>query len=215
LVRTASHAYFAQVVSALRLPEEQPDQLQIRLKTPDIWKAVQNITTVEELGLVAKLMAHVAGAIQGASPEAVLKAIRAAKDSTDVTAARPLRSAEYDRLVNAPLEPPGVVVDPGVEFAAFRVPPSKIDLPKGIRGLVVVPELREVRVQVSFSRFDSVSANLQGEFDFEGRQVKPAVLTLPTYENSCCSKRATATWHCSPQLRVAMTSIPPMRRRCR
>jgi hypothetical protein len=40
--------------------------------------------------------------------------------------------------------------------------------------------MREVRVQVSFSRFDSVGANLQGEFDFEGRKVKPAVLTLPT-----------------------------------
>ncbi len=37
-----------------------------------------------------------------------------------------------------------------------------------------------MRVQVSFSRFDSVGANLQGEFDFEGREVKPAVLTSPT-----------------------------------
>src|SRR5690606_7489851 len=66
------------------------------------------------------------------------------------------------------------------QFAAFRVPKNKVDLPKGVRGLVVVPELREVRVQVSFSRFDSVGANLQGEYDFEGRQVKPAVLTNPT-----------------------------------
>ena len=48
------------------------------------------------------------------------------------------------------------------------------------RAASVVPELREVRVQVSFSRFDSIGANLQGEYDFAGRKVKPAVLTLPT-----------------------------------
>jgi hypothetical protein len=48
-----------------------------------------------------------------------------------------------------------------------------------VRGLVIVPELREVRVQVSFSRFDSVSANLQGEFDFDRSGLKPAPLTLP------------------------------------
>ena len=60
------------------------------------------------------------------------------------------------------------------------MPKHRIDLPKGIRGLVIVPELREVRVQVSFSRFDSIEANLQGEYDFKDRKVKPSALTLPT-----------------------------------
>ena len=69
LVRTASHAYFAQVVSALRLPEPDPDPLRLRLKAPDVWKVVQKITTPEELTLVTKLMDHVAGAIQGHSTE--------------------------------------------------------------------------------------------------------------------------------------------------
>jgi len=56
----------------------------------------------------------------------------------------------------------GAAVPPaGAQFAAYRIPKQHIDLPKGVRGLVIVPELREVRVQVSFSRFDSVGANLQ------------------------------------------------------
>ena len=180
LVRTASHAYFAQVVSALRLPDPEPDPLRIRLRAKDVWKAVQKVTSVDEIAMLAKLQDFVGSAIQGYSNEAVLKAIRAENDAAGVTAERPLRSAEFDRLANAPVEPPGVVVDPGVQFAAFRVPKNKIDLPPNVRGLVVVPELREVRVQVSFSRFDSIGANLQGEYDFEGRDVKPAVLTLPT-----------------------------------
>lgn len=180
LVRTASDAYFAQVVSALRLPDPEPDPLRLRLRAKDVWKAVQKATTVEELGVLARLMEHVGSAIQGHSLEAVLAAIRAENDSAGATAERPLRAAEYERLVKAPIELPGVQPDPGVQFAAYRVPKHKVDLPPGISGLVVVPELREVRVQVSFSRFDSVGANLQGEFEFEGRSVKPAVLTLPT-----------------------------------
>src|SRR4029077_16556999 len=112
--------------------------------------------------------------------EAVLAAIRAEHESAEGTSERPLRSAEYERLTTAPPEQRGILPEPVVTFAAYRVPTSRIELPKGVRGLVVVPEMREVRVQVSFSRFDSVGANLQGEFDFEKRPVKPAVLTLPT-----------------------------------
>jgi hypothetical protein len=77
------------------------------------------------------------------------------------------------------VEQPGIVPDRGVEFAAYRVPSRRVVLPAGVAGLVLVPELREVRVQVSFSRFDTVSANLQGEFDFQDRRVKPAALTMP------------------------------------
>lgn len=180
LVRTASHAYFAQVVSALRLPDPEPDPLRLRLRDKDVWKAIQKITSADQLSMIAGLMEHVASAIGNAPPEQVLAAIRAENESTTATAERPLRSAEYERLVTAPIEPPGVVPEPAIQFAAYRVPKHRIDLPAGVRGLVVVPELREVRVQVSFSRFDSIGANLQGEFDYEGRKIKPAVLTLPT-----------------------------------
>ena len=180
LVRTASHAYFSQVVSALRLPDPAPDPLRMRLREKDVWKSVQKIVNATQLATIVEIQEHVASAIGSHPAEKVLAAIKAENESSGVTAERPLRSAEYDRLIHAPMEQPGVLPDPGVEFAAYRIPKHRIDLPKGVRGLVVVPELREVRVQVSFSRFDSVGANLQGEFDFEGRKVKPAVLTLPT-----------------------------------
>jgi hypothetical protein len=179
-VRTASHAYFGQVVSALRLPDPTPDPLRLRLRAKDVWSSVQNITTAEELAMMARLMPIVASAVRGHTPEAVLAAIKAETASVGAVAERPLRSAEYERLLNAPIEQAGVVPDAGVQFAAYRVPKQRLDVPPGIKGLVVVPELREVRVQVSFSRFDSIGANLQGEYDFEGRQIKPAVLTLPS-----------------------------------
>lgn len=179
LVRTASHAYFSQVVSALRLPEPDPDPLRVRLREKDVWKAVQKITTADKLATVVELMEHVADAVRGASPEQVIAAIKAENEAVATPTERPLRSAEYERIINAPLEI-GQSTPIGAQFAAYRIPKERLDVPPGVRGVVVVPELREVRVQVSFSRFDSVGANLQGEFDFEKRKVKPAVLTLPS-----------------------------------
>jgi Domain of unknown function (DUF1998) len=180
LVRTASNAYFAQVVSALRLPEPDPDPLTIKLRERDVWKAVQKVTTVEQLQLLASLQDVVASAIAGANLATVLKAIEAERGAGQDTAERPLRSAEYARLINARDETPGLLAPQGSQFVAYRVPPARAKLPTGVSRLVIVPELREVRVQVSFSRFDSVSANLQGEYDFDRYAVTPAALTLPT-----------------------------------
>jgi hypothetical protein len=180
LIRTASDAYFAQVVSALRLRDPDPDPLRLRVRTPDVWRAVQKVSSKEELALLIRLQDHVASALEGASLDAALAAIRAENEAVAGISERPLRLVEYERMISAPVELPGNEPGPGVEFAAYRIPKNRIDLPPGVGALIVVPELREVRVQVSFSRFDSVSANLQGEYDFDRRVVKPAVLTLPT-----------------------------------
>jgi hypothetical protein len=180
LVRTASHAYFGQIVSALRLPSAEPDALTQRIRERDVWLAVQKVKTAEHLEMLASLQDVVAAAVSGHDLKKVLAVIESERSGSEDQASQPLRTAEFQRLVSAPVELPGVLPDPKAVFAAYRVPKHRVDLPPGVGGLVIVPELREVRVQVSFSRFDSVSANLQGEYDFEGRDVKPAVLTLPT-----------------------------------
>lgn len=180
LVRTASNAYFAQVVSALRLPEGEPDRLTLKLNEKDIWERVREVTTVEELELLGKLQKEVKYAFENEDLTAVLSAIAAKRGAAASSQEAPLRSAEYERFVEAPEEVPGSVAPEGALFAAYRIPDRRADLPSSVSKLVIVPELREVRVQVSFSRFDSVSANLQGEYDFNKFSVRPSVLTLPT-----------------------------------
>ena len=117
--------------------------------------------------------------LEGFLPAQIAEAVRKEGDASSGADVRPLRSAEFERITTSPLEQPGVVPPPDAEFAAYRVPNTRVDLPAGVGGLVIVPELREVRVQVSFSRFDSISANLQGEYDFSQAKVKPAPLTMP------------------------------------
>src|SRR5690606_5147532 len=138
------------------------------------------VTSIEELQFLAKLQKEVRLAFDGDNLADVLAAIEAKRGDGAATAEAPLRSAEYNRFQSAPEEVPGTVAPEGTLFAAYRIPRHRADLPNGVSRLVIVPELREVRVQVSFSRFDSVSANLQGEYDFNKYSVRPAVLTLPT-----------------------------------
>ena len=179
LVRTASHAYFAQKVSALRLPEPGPDPLTLRLREPDVWSRVQNVDSAAEVALLAKLQPVVASAVTGYEHAEVVEAIARERGAGELQVERPLRSVEFERITGAPLEQKGQHPDRGATFAAYRVPRARTDVPAGVAGLVLVPELREVEVQVSFSRFDTVSADLQGEFDFGRQRIKPACLTTP------------------------------------
>ncbi len=179
LVRTASDAYFAQCVSALRLPEAEPSPLVVKLQETDIWRMVENVPSLEVLQVLVSTINTLKNAFDGDNLADVLNAIQK-KRSGQTKTELPLRSAEYVRFLSAPEEVPGSVASEGALFSANRIPDARADLPSGVSRLVIVPELREVRVQVSFSRFDSVTANLQGEYDFDKFKVRPAVLTLPT-----------------------------------
>jgi hypothetical protein len=179
LVRTASHAYFSQVVSALRLEEPTPDPVRQLVRAPAVWAFVQNVASEGDVAAVRRLVPQAAGALKDIEDSAVFAAVVAERDGGQEAREKPLRTAEFEQFHDAPLEQPGIVPDPGKRFAAYRVPQSRADLPSGVERLVVVPELREVRVQISLSRFDAVSPDLQGEFDFDRSRIRPAVLTMP------------------------------------
>ncbi|WP_428266689.1 DrmB family protein [Haliangium sp.] len=179
LVRTGSDAYFAQMVSALRLPDPEPEPLRKRVREKDNWRVLAKATTEAKVALMLEMVEHLPEAFAGYSAAEIAAAVTAELDAEAGLSERPLRSAEFERITTAPIEMPGVVPERDAEFAAYRVPRAKLDLPARVAGLVVVPALREVRVQVSFSRFDSVSANLQGEFDYDKLRIKPAPLTMP------------------------------------
>jgi hypothetical protein len=167
-------------VSALRLPESPADPLQAKLAHADIWNRVEEVTSIEELQFLAKMQKELRLAFEGENLADVVAAIAHKRGEEGMVVEAPLRTAEYERFLSAPEETPGLLAPEGALFAAFRIPSDRARLPHGLSKLIIVPELREVRVQVSFSRFDSVSANLQGEYEFERYQVRPAVLTLPT-----------------------------------
>jgi hypothetical protein len=181
LVRTASDAYFAQVESALRLPEPDPDPLTLRIREKDIWEILRHVSSLEQLQAFS-VLPKISSAIEGYALEKVLRFIEDERSAEGDRAELPLRTAEYQRLIASPDEVPGVLAPEGVLFAAYQIPTARAELCAGVSRLVVVPVLNEVRVQISFSRFVALSANLQGEYDLTTKKgrVRPAPLTLPT-----------------------------------
>lgn len=75
-----------------------------------------------------------------------------------------LRTAELRTFLAAPPEQLGELPDRDERFFARSAIPEG-GLPEGISKLVLAKKLREIRVQLGFTRFEAPAQNLQGEYD--------------------------------------------------
>ncbi len=170
LVRTASNSYFSQVVSALSVPEPGRE---LEAAVAEHWGTL-TVATVETLAVFRTIPA-IGKALQPWNDEQVLRAIRD-KQAGGSTVRTPLRTAEFLQFTSSPRETPGDRPYPEEQFHARQVQP-KGGLPSGVAKLVIAQRLREVRVQVGFTRLEAASPDLQGEYDLG---VKSAPLGLTT-----------------------------------
>lgn len=182
LVRTASNGYFAQVVSALSIPdptrglEERVGKVWDVLKdaTPQTLSAFRTIEKVRD-ALIEDGAPH---------PDEAVMAVVEARRSGRAAPRPPLRTAEIERFREAPFEQRGELPHAAdANFFARRIEPPP-GLGPEIRRLVIAPRLREVRVQVGFTRLEPTTADLQGEFDLGVRSQRLGLLTnwLPASE---------------------------------
>jgi hypothetical protein len=170
LVRTATNSYFAQVMSALSVPESARA---LDDAVVEHWETLK-VATPETLPAFRTIPA-IKAALGDATNEAVLAAVRTRQGGT--TAARdPLRTAEFKQFVAAPREQVGELPPPGSKFFAREAAIAGA-LPAGVRRVVIAPKLREVRVQIGFTRLEPATPNLQGEYDLA---VQSAPLGLTT-----------------------------------
>ena len=73
------------------------------------------------------------------------------------------------------MEAPGDAPDRYSNFFIRRLPARPRELPTGVERIVLAHRLREVRVQVGFTRIEPITTNLQGEHDLG---VSTAALSL-------------------------------------
>ncbi len=168
LVRTASNSYFSQVMSALSVPE-QGRELENVVRSH--WDNLKN-ANASNLRYARELNDKVRAALAPYADGDVLAIVAALRDGRPVPR-EPLRTAEYGQFLAQAAEVPGE--QPGAKdlFFARRVAPEG-GLPAGVGALVLAAKVREVRVQVGFTRLEPVSADLQGEYDL---RVRSAALT--------------------------------------
>ncbi len=158
LMRGASNAYFAQIMSALTIPESDSALVETVRGLMDV---LANATPAN-LPTLRQAIPKLAG-LGGASDQDVLAAVDRVKNP-DSAERPPLRTAEFAMLAGQPDYRAGVLPRAGDIFFARRFHPPGGVL-AGIGRIVLAPRLREVSVQVGFTRLEAPTADLQGEYD--------------------------------------------------
>ncbi len=176
LVRTATNAYFSQTISALTLPASEDPLKKLVAERLDL------LSTATPETLPAILTIEALESLRSHDPKAILAAVEGLKSSkTDPP--EHLRTAEYRHFMAQPVA--DATDEPGAEdnFWARQVLP-KHPPPAHIERVVLAKKLREVRVQLGFTRNEPVSPDLEGEFDLGVQSARVGLFTdwLPAHE---------------------------------
>jgi hypothetical protein len=181
LIRTASNAYFPQVVSVLSLPDRGSV---VERAVRDLWDDLQIVDGAADLAFLKK-KPNVAERLAPFSDDEVLVAIRDTKSGK--ADEKPVKQVELLALLAAP-EGFGedVPVDPN--FHARRLPERAWRHSKrsdGIQAVIQLHRLREVLALVGFTRFEAVTPDINGEYDTDVERADIALdpAWFPAVEN--------------------------------
>jgi hypothetical protein len=181
LIRTASNAYFPQVVSVLSLPDRGTA---VQTAVKDLWDDLQIVDEAADLALLKK-KPRIAEKLAPFSDDEVLAAIRDTKSGR--VAERPVKQVELEALLAAP-EGFGddVPVDP--DFHARRLPDRvwrRSSRSDGIAAVIQLHRLREVVALVGFTRLEAVAPDINGEYESDVERAQLAIdpKWFPAMEN--------------------------------
>jgi hypothetical protein len=181
LVRSASNAYFAQTLSAISIPE--PGQA-LRNAIEEIWSEYLQYCESEADVRRERRKDKVRVALENFSDTDVWAEVERRRLGFQPPVIG-IRDAEIETLLESP-DQIGADVPEGVFFArTVRVPTGEPDLTRVVTKLVKVHRLREVIVQVGFTRFESAVPDINGELalDVERAALSMNQTWLPAVEN--------------------------------
>jgi hypothetical protein len=180
LIRSASNAYFPQIMSVISLPERDET---VRRAVDGAWSFLEVVESIEDLRYELK-KAKVKEALEGLSDEEVFAELQARKGG-GTKLDKSVKVAELETLIGAKEElgedrPEGI-------FFARSLPRNAWDRSwmKAFERIVLVHRLREVVAEVGFTRFESAAPDTEGELDIGVKRASLAreITWLPTYEN--------------------------------
>jgi hypothetical protein len=181
LIRTASNAYFPQVVSVLSLPDRGTA---VETAVRELWDLLQAVDSIATLSAFKRLP-HVTAKLAAFADDDILKAIREIKGGRE--GERPVKQVEVEALLAAP-EGFGDDVPVDQSFHARRLPDRAwrhSDRYAGIEAVIQVHRLREILALVGFTRFEAVTPDINGEYetDVERAQIALEPQWFPAVEN--------------------------------
>ena len=203
LIRSASNAYFSQLMSVISLPDR--DDV-VRRAVDAVWTFLEVVEDIDQLKYERRKSA-VKMALEGISDEEVFADILARR-GLGVPGDKSVKVAELETLM-ASKEEVGEDRPEGV-FYARSLPKQAWDRPwmNSVERVVLVHRLREVVAQVGFTRFESAAPDIEGELDMGVRSASLAreISWLPAFENRGegvfiqFSTKAIQDWMARPQV---------------
>ncbi len=183
LIRTATNAWFPQLVSVLSLPQRGSELDKV---VEELWDDLRIAKDAQRLSFI-KEKPDVAARLERYSDEEVLRAIQRHEARADASAARPLKEAELEAILSVP-EGFGDEIPPDRNFHARRLPAGhwrRGEAAERIASVVRIHRLREVTALAGFTRFEAVTRDIDGEY---ATDVERAALALeqdwfPAVEN--------------------------------
>ena len=180
LIRTASNAYFPQLMSVISLPDRDET---VKKAVDAAWEFLAEVEDEDQLRYERK-KARVKAALEGLSDEEVFHEILARRGAV-LGESKTVKQAELETLI-ATKEGMGEDKPDGT-FYARAIPREKWDAPwmQKIERVVAVHRLREVMALVGFTRFEALSPDTNGELEIGVRRAALAreLSWLPAVEN--------------------------------
>ena len=167
LIRTATNAYFPQNVSVLAIPDSSQN---LRRSVDDHWDTLKRVENASQLGQLRQLVEAIGRAFNDFDDAEVIDEIGRRKLNLPIPPA-PLREAEWNELMGAPLEIPGEL--PPRDESWFPRRAEGLALPPFIDRVVLVHAMKEVRAQVGFTRLEGYSSDAEGEYALDGQRTAP------------------------------------------
>lgn len=181
LIRSASNAYFPQLMSVISIPDTQsPVDDVVRALWEDFLADVESAADLDKV----RKKPTPAAKLEGLDDDAIFASINRMRSGASGLD-RSIKEVEFEALTEAKDE---LGSDkPGGDFFARSLPASmwKENWAKQIERIVLVHRLREVIAQVGFTRFEAAGPDIDGELDL-GVQVAPLAVDaswLPAVEN--------------------------------
>ena len=180
LIRQASNAYFAQLMSVISLPDRNES---LREVVEMVWDFIGEVDDIEMLQYERK-KSKVQKILADYSNDEVFQEIKVRRGQS-IDSQKSIKQAEMETLIASKDE----LGDdrPDGNFFARTLPKQIWDAPwmDSVERVVLVHRLREIMAQVGFTRFEAVSPDIDGELEIGVSRAPLAreITWLPAIEN--------------------------------
>jgi hypothetical protein len=202
LLRSATHAYFSVTASVIHVPDAGAE---IREGIAKVIELIKNAKSAAMIEMLRDMQDPVKAALEGISSDAAFAEVVRLRDGNAVPHKK-VKEAEIELLQTLPIE---VTSDrPGGRFfgRAIALPAKRSRVMDRVDRVVLIHRLSEVRALAGFTRFEPLTADVDGELDIgaEVARLDEPLTWLPAVENYgegfffSLKSRAVADWETWP-----------------